>query len=121
MHAITHLIYTGKDHGEEANRGASSRLSSYAEISRSSGLPEEVPSVLPGVLRGAGSHEGRSDCAGAMGCKRCGGKMKRGIAIAQTVTGCPDFAGGPVVTMSLGGTGRLIRCWKCMSCGWSVA
>lgn len=121
MHAITHLIYTGKDHGEEANRGASSRLPADAEIPRSSGLSQEVSSVFPGALRGTSRHEGRGDCAGAMECKRCGGEMKRGIAIAQTVTGCPDFAGVEVVTMSLGGTGRLIRCWKCMSCGWSVA
>lgn len=121
MHAITHLIYTGKDHGEEANRGASSRLPSDAEIPRSSGLQEEVPSVLPGVLRGADSHEGRGDCAGAMGCKRCGGEMMRGIAIEQTVSGSPDFVGGPVVTMSPGGCGRLIWCQKCAKCGWSVA
>lgn len=46
--------------------------------------------------------------------------MKRGIAIAQTLTGSPDFAAGPVVTLSAGGTGRVVDCLKCSVCGYSV-
>lgn len=53
-------------------------------------------------------------------CKKCGGEMKQGQAIAQTVTGSPDFAGGEYITMSPGGTGKLIECMKCEKCGWSV-
>lgn len=121
MHAITHLIYKGKDHGEETNRGASSRLPADAEIPRSSGLPEAMPGLLEGALRGAGRHEGRGDCAGPVGCKRCGGELKPGIAIKQTFSGSPDFAGVAIVTMSPGGPGRLIGCMKCSACGWSVS
>ena len=53
-------------------------------------------------------------------CRRCGGRMKRGIALEQTYTGSPDFPGGEVVTMSPGGPGRLVECMKCEKCGWSV-
>ena len=52
--------------------------------------------------------------------RRCGGRMKRGIALEQTYTGSPDFPGGEVVTMSPGGPGRLVECMKCERCGWSV-
>lgn len=51
-------------------------------------------------------------------CKKCGGEMHRGKAIQQTFTGTPDF--GEVVTMSVGGPGRLIDCMKCKDCGWST-
>lgn len=38
--------------------------------------------------------------------------MKEGIAIQQTYTkGSPDFIGGDIVTMSPGGTGKLIPCY----------
>lgn len=58
-------------------------------------------------------------------CPRDGAELRPGIAIQQTYTaGAPDFPGpiGPddVVTMSPGGPGRLVRCWKCPACGWSV-
>ena len=43
-----------------------------------------------------------------------------GQAIAQTVSGRPDFHGGEVVTMSPGGPGQLINCMKCSRCGHSV-
>lgn len=46
--------------------------------------------------------------------------MKPGQALAQTFSGSSDFVGGPVVTMSIGGPGRLIGCQKCSACGWSV-
>ncbi len=54
-------------------------------------------------------------------CKKCGGRMKPGKALAQTVTGIPDFArDGNVVTLSPGGPGKLIDCLKCTECGHSV-
>jgi hypothetical protein len=53
-------------------------------------------------------------------CPKCSGPMEAGKAIEQTFTGSPDFTGGPVVTMSPGGTGRMIDCMKCKGCGWSV-
>lgn len=57
-----------------------------------------------------------------MPCKKCGGEMKPGKAIAQTLTGgLPDFPGDTYcVTLSPGGSGKLIDCLKCASCGWSV-
>ena len=54
-------------------------------------------------------------------CKKCGGTMHPGKAIEETLTGIPDFTGSKeVVTVSPGGTGKLIDCIKCSSCGWSV-
>jgi len=54
-------------------------------------------------------------------CKKCGGTMKPGKAIEQTWTGTPDFPGDAhCVTMSPGGTGKLIDCMKCAECGWSM-
>ena len=50
----------------------------------------------------------------------CGGQMVRGVAIEQTSTGSPDFAGGEVITVSPGGPGKLISCVKCVKCGFSV-
>lgn len=51
---------------------------------------------------------------------RCNGLMQPSKAIDQTYTGSSDFIGGAVVTMSLGGPGRLVDCMKCSACGWSV-
>lgn len=58
-------------------------------------------------------------------CRRCHGPMKVGVALEQTVTmGVPDFPGNTVEsrgqTLSYGGKGRLIRCLKCVNCGWSM-
>jgi hypothetical protein len=54
-------------------------------------------------------------------CKKCGTKLIRGIAMEQTYTGVPDFAGDErPVTVSPGGSGKLIACLKCTSCGWSM-
>lgn len=55
-----------------------------------------------------------------MPCKKCGAAMKRGVAIEQTYTGTPDFAGCDVCTMSPGGSGKLVTCLKCQSCGFSI-
>ena len=54
------------------------------------------------------------------GCRKCGGEIKPGKALAQTFTGLPDFPGKEVVTISAGGPGRLIDCMKCEACGHSV-
>lgn len=54
-------------------------------------------------------------------CKRCGGPMAPGQAIAQTYTGLPDFPGDEhAVTVSPGGPGKLVDVLKCSACGWSV-
>lgn len=54
-------------------------------------------------------------------CKKCGSPMQPGKAIAQTVTGMPDFPGDKsAVTLSAGGPGVLIDCMKCVACGWSM-
>lgn len=54
-------------------------------------------------------------------CRKCGGRMRPGIATEQTYTGTPDFPGDThVSTMSPGGPGAVIDCMKCEACGWSV-
>ena len=55
-------------------------------------------------------------------CHKCNVPMKKGIATEQTyVGGMPDFAGDRhSSTFSAGGTGRVIDCMKCPSCGHSV-
>ena len=54
-------------------------------------------------------------------CRKCGGTMQPGHALAQTCTsGAPDDLGGDAQTMSAGGPGALIDCRKCEDCGWSV-
>ena len=54
-------------------------------------------------------------------CRKCGGPMHPGHALAQTYTsGTPDDLGSDCTTMSPGGPGRLIDCTKCSACGWSV-
>lgn len=50
-------------------------------------------------------------------CPKCGGVMAPGIATGQTYTA---HGRGEIVTMSAGGPGQIIACWKCKSCGWSV-
>jgi len=54
-------------------------------------------------------------------CRKCGGEMKPGKALAQTfIEGEPDFRGSDVVTVSAGGPGKQIDVMKCSECGWSV-
>lgn len=55
-------------------------------------------------------------------CHDCAIEMREGIALAQTyVGGPPDFPGDThAITVSAGGPGRLVRCWKCPLCGLSV-
>lgn len=53
-------------------------------------------------------------------CRRCQAPMQPGIAIGQTVVGEPEWPNAPAVTLNHGGPGRLIECWKCPACGWSV-
>lgn len=47
-------------------------------------------------------------------CRKCGGAMKPGKAMGQTVE-CSDEG-----TCSPAGPGKLIDCMKCEVCGWSV-
>lgn len=57
----------------------------------------------------------------APGCRKCDGQMRRGLALAQTFSGVPDFPGDTHgITMSPGGQGQLVDCLKCLDCGWSV-
>ena len=55
-------------------------------------------------------------------CRRCDAEMTSGVAIEQTyVSGSLDFPNDThAVTFSAGGPGRLIACWKCPSCGFSM-
>lgn len=53
-------------------------------------------------------------------CRKCAGQMRDGKAISQTFTGTPDFSNGEVVTLSPGGSGKMVDCMKCEDCGWSV-
>jgi hypothetical protein len=55
-------------------------------------------------------------------CRKCKTEMVLGIATAQTyVGGTPDFPGDThASTFSAGGTGKVIPCHKCPSCGHSV-
>jgi len=53
-------------------------------------------------------------------CKKCGTQMQRGVAVGETRGGVSDFPGGEIVTTYPGGPGRLIDCYKCPSCGWSM-
>ena len=54
------------------------------------------------------------------GCRRCGGEMRPGKAIAETYTGTADFSGKEIVTLSPGGPGVIVDCLKCCRCGHSV-
>jgi len=55
-------------------------------------------------------------------CEKCGVELAKGVALQQTLTGIPDFAGDEhPVTVSRGGPGKLIQCWKCPDCGKSYA
>lgn len=54
------------------------------------------------------------------GRPRCEGEMAPSVAMMPTYSGLPDFPGGSVVTMSPSGPGRVVGCWKCVVCGWSV-
>lgn len=54
-------------------------------------------------------------------CRKCGGDMAPGKAIAQTFDGIPDFPGDAhPVTLSPGGPGEMVDVMKCSRCGWSV-
>lgn len=54
-------------------------------------------------------------------CKKCGTMMVEGIALTETwVAAYDDFVGAEIVTMSPGGPGWQIDCYKCPACGWSM-
>lgn len=56
-------------------------------------------------------------------CRKCGGKMKPGIATGQTYVWSTDFPGDTGFevgcTINYGGPGKLIECIKCEDCGHS--
>ncbi|GAB3763660.1 hypothetical protein GCM10028796_17560 [Ramlibacter monticola] len=52
--------------------------------------------------------------SGVQACRKCGGAMKPGKAMGQTMD-CSDEG-----TCSPAGPGKLIDCMKCERCGWSV-
>lgn len=53
-------------------------------------------------------------------CPHCLIDMKPGQALVNTVVGEPEFPGATVVTLHVGGPGKLVACWKCPACGHSV-
>lgn len=57
-------------------------------------------------------------------CARCGGEMKPGKALLNTLAGYPDFPGDTGresgSTMSYTGPPALVDCLKCLDCGRSV-
>jgi hypothetical protein len=60
-------------------------------------------------------------------CRKCHVPMSKSTAIANTlVAGMADFPGeedGVVragATLSYGGPGRVVPCWKCPKCGHSI-
>lgn len=58
-------------------------------------------------------------------CSKCGGKMKKGIYLAQTIAygamkKIKRLQGSGVVTIWNGGPGKIKPCKKCERCGRSV-
>lgn len=53
-------------------------------------------------------------------CKHCGTQMVPRAAIQQTRRGVGDFGTIDIVTLSPGGPGKLVACYKCPACGWSM-
>lgn len=53
-------------------------------------------------------------------CKQCGTEMVPRAAIQQTWRGVGDFGTIDIVTLSPGGPGKLVACYKCLECGWSM-
>lgn len=62
----------------------------------------------------------REDLGMAGECAKCGTALRPGVYLRPYYSGIPDFPGGEVVTMSPApGSGTLVSCMKCPSCGWS--
>ncbi len=57
-----------------------------------------------------------------MKCIKCDVELVEGKAIEQTYTGgALDFPSDKYpVTLSAGGSGKLVDCLKCNKCGWSI-
>lgn len=87
-------------------------------VMRAKGLTWRAIGLELGITRQRAQQIGKASKMAK--CQRCGGEMKQGKALMQTVSGSPDFADGEVVPLSPGGTGKLIDCLKCSSCGHSV-
>lgn len=54
-------------------------------------------------------------------CYKCATPMAPRAAIEQTYRGVGDFGRLDIVTLSPGGPGKLVACYKCLTCGWSVS
>lgn len=85
---------------------------------RAKGLTWRAIGIELGITRQRAQQIGKMKMAK---CKKCGGEMKQGKALMQTVSGSPDFSGGEIVTLSPGGPGKLIDCVKCGDCGHSIS
>lgn len=77
-------------------------------------MPVADAARIAAVLRSMAITHGSSPAAADL-CRKCGGAMKPGKAIAQTVE-CSDEG-----TCSPAGPGMLVDCMKCERCGWSVS
>lgn len=56
-------------------------------------------------------------------CRRCLLTMQPGEALVSALVASEDFGGylgQEGTTWSIGGPGRLVPCWKCPGCGYSV-
>jgi len=55
-------------------------------------------------------------------CTLCGCLMQRGRALVPTLTGgVLDFPSDAAAsTLTFGGPGQMVDCWKCPSCGHSI-
>jgi len=54
--------------------------------------------------------------------RKCNGNMKKSKALIETfVGGMLDFPNDKYpVTVHAGGSGKLVDCWKCEKCGYSI-
>jgi hypothetical protein len=56
-------------------------------------------------------------------CRKCGGRMERGVALRNTVRTFEDFPGEPAgrgCTMDEGGPAIMVSVYKCVQCGHSL-
>jgi len=54
-------------------------------------------------------------------CPKCSGKMRKGIALKNILTGTPEWSGSTIVTMSASGKAKIIPAIKCSRCGHSLS
>ena len=54
-------------------------------------------------------------------CEKCHTKMTESKALLNTSVGESDFPGDKPITWNYGGSGKLIKVYKCPKCGHSVS